>query len=139
MSRDARGSLRSSYLADRLRGLDDLGGDLEGLSALGNDPLASGPCIGMRALMLAVLDNAITSYLSRTPRIRAEAEYWISTAQQQSPFSFTVVCETLGLEPSAVRAALVRLRERSVAPRAVLGRRRPNVRRNGRVLAPKAS
>ena len=87
--------------------------------------------------MLAVLDNGIASYLSSAPRFRAEAEYWISAAGCQSPFSFTVVCETLRLEPDAVRAALRRLRDRAGKPMRSIGRRRQNVRRAGRLLVRK--
>jgi DNA-binding MarR family transcriptional regulator len=84
--------------------------------------------------MLAILEDGVRSYLSSVPRVRAEAELWISTRRQRSPFSFHVVCETLGLEPSAVKAALRRLRAQGPAARATLIRRsRPNVRRNGRL------
>jgi len=53
------------------------------------------------------------------------------------PFSFTVVCETLRLEPDAVRAALRRLRDRDGEPIRTIGRRRQNVRRAGRLLVGK--
>jgi len=96
------------------------------------------PNSGTKALMLAVLDNAITCYLGRTPRMRAEAEHWFATGEQQSPFSFTVICETLGLEPNAVRDALKRLRADAGAPRRGAGRRRPNVRRAGRLVLTKS-
>jgi hypothetical protein len=88
--------------------------------------------------MLAVLDNGIASYLSSAPRIRAEAEHWVHAHAQRSPFSFQVVCETLGFEPGAVRARLQRIRVHSAGPRALIGRARPNVRRPGRLLARKA-
>jgi len=89
---------------------------------------------GLKSLMLAVLDNGIASYFSSTPRIRAEAEYWIDTRARRSPFSFTVVCETLDLEPDAVRAALQRERERSGFEVGTPGRR-TSMRRGGRMLA----
>src|SRR5574340_823534 len=88
---------------------------------------------GLKGLMLAVLDNGIASYFSSTPRIRAEAEYWIDTRARRSPFSFTVVCETLDLEPDAVRAALQRERKRNVMEGAATGRR-TSMRRGGRML-----
>jgi hypothetical protein len=111
--------------------------DLFGVCSLGGGEPSAGPYTGIKALMLAVLDNGIASYLSSTPRIRAEAEYWISASGRRSPFSFTVVCETLRLEPEAVRAALQRLRDRGRGPVRSIGRRRQNVRRAGRLLARK--
>ena len=44
-----------------------------------------------------------------------------------------MICETLGLEPSAVRAALERMRAQRGNPTRSLGRTRPNVRRANRV------
>ena len=111
--------------------------DLRDIISLGGGESSAGPYTGIKALMLAVLDNGIASYLSSTPRIRAEAEYWIGTSARRSPFSFTVVCETLRLEPDAVRAAVQRLRAQQGKALRSLGRRRQNVRRAGRVLARK--
>ena len=111
--------------------------EVQEIASLGGGESSAGPYTGIKALMLAVLDNGIASYLSATPRIRAEAEYWIATSARRSPFSFTVVCETLRLEPDAVRAALQRLRAQQGKPLRSLGRRRQNVRRSGRVLARK--
>ncbi len=88
---------------------------------------------GTKALMLAVLEDGIRSYLSPVGRIRSEAEYWVTAKQQRSPFSFGVVCETLGLEAQAVREALEKMRNKNVAPRQAIRRSRPNVRRNGRM------
>ncbi|OFV87478.1 MAG: hypothetical protein A3J75_03475 [Acidobacteria bacterium RBG_16_68_9] len=87
--------------------------------------------------MLAILEDGIRSYLSPVSRIRTEAEYWVNSIRHRSPFAFNVVCETLGLEPDAVRAALQRMRERKVSPRRALGRNRPNVRRTGRLMSRK--
>jgi hypothetical protein len=84
--------------------------------------------------MLAILEDGIRSYLSPVGRIRTEAEYWVKSARSRSPFSFAVVCETLGLEPSAVRAALERMRVKNVSPRRAIARSRPNVRRTGRLM-----
>jgi hypothetical protein len=115
----------------------DLDVDLLGVCSLGGGEPSARPYTGIKALMLAVLDNGIASYLSSTPRIRAEAEYWISAPGRRSPFSFTVVCETLRLEPDAVRVALRRLRNREGGPIRSIGRRRQNVRRAGRLLVRK--
>jgi hypothetical protein len=112
----------------------DFDPDLFGGCSLGGGQSSTEPYTGIKALMLAVLDNGIASYLSSTPRIRAEAEYWINASGRRSPFSFTVVCETLRLEPDAVRAALRRLRDGEGGPIPTIGRRRQNVRRAGRLL-----
>ena len=88
-----------------------------------------GPYTGIKALMLAVLDNGITCYLSDQPRVRTEAEHWVTATSSRSPFAFTVVCETLGLEPEAVRAQLRRWRSSGEAPPAISARRRPRARR----------
>jgi len=113
--------------------------DLLRLASLGGGESRSGQYTGTKALMLAILEDGIRSYLSPVTRIRGEAEYWVSSSRQRSPFSFTVVCETLGLEPDAVRAALRRLREKNVSPRRALGRSRPNVRRSGRIVSSRRS
>lgn len=115
-------------------GVGDFDLDILRLSSLaGGEPRAA-QYTGTKALMLAILEDGIRSFLSPVGRIRTEAEYWVKSGRQRSPFCFTVVCETLGLEPDAVRTALERLRERNVSPRRVLGRSRPNVRRTGRLM-----
>ncbi len=124
-------------------GNETQGGDLDldvlGLTTVGGGEPTCGPYTGIKALMLAVLDNGIACYLSATPRIHAEAEYWIMASAGRSPFSFAVVCETLRLEPDAVRTALRRLREQHRGPFSSLGRRRQNVRRAGRLLAKRSA
>jgi hypothetical protein len=60
-------------------------------------------------LMAAVLDDAIDVY--RHParhrrRARREAETWLRSDDQSWLFSFARICETLGLDPHAVRASL---------------------------------
>jgi hypothetical protein len=110
---------------------------LLGLSPLGGGEPRHGRYTGTKALMLAVLDNGIQSYLSPVARLRAEAEQWVLSRQQRSPFSFTVVCETLGLEPDAVRTTLRRWRATSVSSYRAVGRRRQDVRRSGRLVASK--
>jgi hypothetical protein len=109
--------------------------DLLRIASLGGGEPRSGQYTGTKALMLAILEDGIRSYLSPVARIRSEAEYWVSSSRQRSPFSFAVVCETLGLEPDAVRSALERMRERHITPRRAIGRSRPNVRRSGRIVA----
>jgi len=88
-----------------------------------------GPFTGIKALMLAVLDNGILCYLSDEPRLRTEAEHWVAATSSRSLFSFAVVCEILGLEPDAVRAQLRRWRTSGEAPPALSARHRPRARR----------
>jgi hypothetical protein len=114
-------------------GVGELDLDLIRLTSLGGGESRSAQYTGTKALMLAILEDGIRSYLSPVGRIRSEAEYWVTAGRQRSPFSFMVVCETLGLEPEAVRTALERMRIRNVSPRRAIRRSRPNVRRTGRI------
>jgi DNA-binding transcriptional ArsR family regulator len=115
-------------------GLSDFDIDILRLASVGGGEPRSSQYTGTKALMLAILEDGIRSYLSPVARVRTEAEYWVNSGRQRSPFSFTVVCETLGLEPDAVRAALKRLREKNISPRRAIARSRPNVRRTGRLV-----
>jgi len=91
-----------------------------------------GPFLGVKALMLALLEDAIRAYLGPVDRNREEAALWMADSRRRWVFAFPVVCETLGLEPSAVRAAVRRLHARS--PRVLAASRsRPNARRNAGV------
>ena len=132
-------SNRSRYSGEqspgREVGVGEFDFELLRLSSLGGGESRSAQYTGTKALMLAILEDGIRSYLSPVGRIRSEAEYWVRSGRQRSPFCFTVVCETLGLEPDAVRAALERLRDRNVSPRRAISRSRPNVRRTGRLVS----
>jgi hypothetical protein len=108
--------------------------DLLRITNLGGGESRTTQYTGTKALMLAILEDGIRSYLSPVGRVRSEAEFWVRSGRNRSPFSFHVVCETLGLEPGAVRVALDRLRDKNVSPRRALGRSRPNVRRTGRLV-----
>ena len=111
-----------------------LGNDLADLSSvLGSSAPQASSFNGTKGLLLAVLEDGIRSYLSPVGEIRREAEYWVNSSRAQSPFCFVVICETLGLEPGAVRHALARMREQHVDPARAIGRTRPNVRRAHRV------
>lgn len=111
-----------------------LGNDVADLSSIlgGSAPQVSS-FSGTKGLLLAVLEDGIRSYLSPIGEIRNEAEYWVNSSRARSPFCFVVICETLGLEPGAVRRALERMRSQSVDPVRAIGRTRPNVRRVHRV------
>lgn len=102
-------------------------GGLDALIGLGGGDARSEPYSGPKALMLAILEDAIRTFLSKDARAREEAESWMFGRHPPSVFSFTVVCETLGLEPKAVRLAMRRLEEREVAG-SMLPRSRPNAR-----------
>ena len=113
--------------------------ELIDLNSLGGGDVRGGVSTGIRGLMVAILEDAIRSFFSPVARLRREAEYWVASRTQRSPFSFTVVCETLGFEPEAVAAALLRMRaDGESAPRAIR-RSRPNVRRTARLQPRKAS
>ena len=133
---------RGQYLSPMFIAGDDAASgfdaDFLGLTSLGGGESSRGPYTGIKALMLAVLDNGITSYMSHVARIRTEADHWVNSTRTRSPFSFPVVCETLGLEPDAVRAELRRWREADASPARALTRRRPNASRAGRTLPPES-
>ena len=99
----------------------------------------SGQLTGTKALMLAVLEDGIRSYLSGSKIIANEAEFWIYSHRRQSPFSFVVVCEMLGLDPDAVRKTLKRMKDENISGRKALPRARHNVRIPGRVYARKTN
>ena len=69
---------------------------------------------GEKALMLAVLEDGIRCFQEhlRNPRsnprlLSQEAENWIRAVDYDWPFSFNNVCETLGIDPSALRGSLL--------------------------------
>ena len=98
----------------------------------------TGQLTGTKALMLAVLEDGIRSFLSSSRLLSSEAEFWIYTHRRQSPFSFSVVCEMLGLDADAVRNTLRRMKRDNVSPRKAIPRARHNVRIPGRVYARKS-
>jgi hypothetical protein len=111
-----------------------LGNDMRDLaSVLGGSAPQASSFNGTKGLLLAVLEDGIRSYLSPVDEIRREAENWVGSSRARSPFCFVVICETLGLEPAAVRRALERMRAQRVDPTRAIGRTRPNVRRAHRV------
>ncbi len=103
-----------------------VGGDP--LSLLGASRPSTPPPSGVKALMLAVLEDGIRCYFSAVPRLRAEADHWIESGRRTA-FSFVVICEILGLEPDAARAALRRLRVVDAKPSMLRKRHRATVRR----------
>ena len=79
---------------------------------------------GEKALMLAVLEDGIRCFQEhlRNPRsnprlLSQQAEAWIRAVDYDWPFSFNNVCETLGIDPSALRAALLAWKAKRLAER----------------------
>ncbi len=69
---------------------------------------------GEKALMLAVLEDGIRCFQEhlRNPRsnprlLSRQAEEWITAVDYEWPFSFVNICETLSINPSALRDALL--------------------------------
>jgi hypothetical protein len=111
--------------------------DEDALEILRLNPVASGESraqlTGTKALMLAVFDDGIRSYLNGSRLVQAEAEDWLNSNRRYSPFAFVVLCETFGLDPHAVRATVKRMKQEHRAPGEILPRVRNNVRVPGRV------
>jgi hypothetical protein len=98
----------------------------------GGEP-RTGQLTGTKALMLAVFEDGIRSYLTGRKLIAAEAEDWLNAGKRYSPFSFVVICETFGLDPFAVRTTVKRMKEENRSPGEIIPRVRNNVRVPGRV------
>ena len=92
---------------------------------------AAPPWLGIRALMLAVLEEAINSLRSPDSLARTQAELWMTSRERRYIFSFAVICEALDLEPSAVRRSVIGLLDKEPTDRRLLERSRPNVRHSG--------
>ena len=72
---------------------------------------------GERRLLVAVLDDAVQCYLKNmTARNRHhrlifnETRYWLISNSRKGLFAYENLCEALGIEPKALRAALERRR-----------------------------
>jgi len=100
------------------------------------DPVTRGslPRSGVKALMLAVFEDAIRCYFRGNPRVKAEAEHWIEYGPRYWAFSFDVICEAFGLSPAATRVALRRMRNDNPAP-SMLRKRHRGTGRRPRVVA----
>jgi hypothetical protein len=61
----------------------------------------------VRALLRAVLEDAIGCFQGSNAKLVEEAEEWIDSDDEEV-FSFNHICETLGLDPQAVRRGLKR-------------------------------
>ena len=74
----------------------------------------AGPAAGERALLRAVLEDAIRCMageigpVRERPMLAAEARVWVTDTERRWPMSFENVCESLGFEAGALRARLLR-------------------------------
>jgi hypothetical protein len=74
----------------------------------------AGPAAGERALMRAVLEDAIRCMGGEVgpgrqrAQLATDARRWVSAADPRWPFSFENVCDGLGLDPSCLRGRLLR-------------------------------
>jgi hypothetical protein len=72
-----------------------------------------GRAVGERALMRAVLEDAIQCLAAETgptgkrSRLAAEARAWVADDDLQSPFSFANLCDALGFNCETLRARLL--------------------------------
>ena len=113
----------------REAGASRFGEDFDTLAFLGGGESRSAPLTGVKALMLAVLEDGIRCYFSSTRLVRTEAEHWVESRHHKLVFSFEVICETFGIEAGAARARLRALRDQGKRAMPAV-RTRPNVRHN---------
>jgi hypothetical protein len=67
----------------------------------------------VKKLMMAILEDALRCFqnncdakIGSRKRLFQEAEHWLCGEGGDGPFSFEMVCETLGIEPSFLRNGL---------------------------------
>lgn len=98
------------------------------------------PGSGVRALMVAVLEDGIHNLSSSKRLVRATAEQWMMSREHRYVFSFVVICETLDLVPKAVRRSVMGLLDKyeKHTHGRLLRRSRPNIRRGGVIQLPSA-
>lgn len=100
---------------------------------------ATPPGPGIRALMLAVLEDGIHSLSSSQSVVRAAADTWMMSSERRYVFSFAVICETLDLVPSAVRRSIIGLVKKNTKHPGgrLLKRSRPNIRQRTSIQLPR--
>ena len=74
---------------------------------------------GLNDLMLAVLEDALTTYkvglTSPVPAKRVEAfrvEAWVASEDVDWPFAFLNVCQVIGVSPDYIRTCMTRWRRK---------------------------
>ncbi len=96
----------------------------------------------IKRLMLAILEDALRCLHKYADakngarrRMFREAEQWLCGESGSALFSFTIVCETLGIEPEYMRSGLREWRETEIRGESGqrVGRRSP-VMRNGSIF-----
>lgn len=107
--------------------------ELLGSHSVGGGESTTTEHTGTKALMLAILEDGLRALLDSNQRVSDEAARWMSSRRDTWVFSFATVCQTLGLDPDAVRVAAQRMKANSASARRVIGRNRPNSRRYARL------
>jgi hypothetical protein len=81
-----------------------------------------------KALMYAVLKDGIRSFYKyvgstrrKYRRLSDEAEAWITTDSWDEPFSFRVICDTLGIDPDGLRSRLMDWKRTEMVRRELTG------------------
>jgi len=91
--------------------MDDLPARMGIGDATADDANCTEALTRQRALRAAVLIDAIRCVLGagakRERQTRRAALRWVTSRDTMAPFSFTNVCEALGLEPSRIRRLLL--------------------------------
>jgi len=72
-----------------------------------------------RRLMFAVLLDAVIQLQRHNSSGSVEAEHWIRSEDDESPFSFRNVCEALGIEPTYLARGLLAWRAIASTPAGV--------------------
>ena len=104
----------------------------------------NGDTSGPRALMLAVLEDAVHCIEQgrrrrgfRARRLAANAEAWVRSDSRDWPFSFVNICEVLGFDADAFRERLLTMRNDASDGRRVRVRAPIRIRRiRAMTLAP---
>ncbi len=98
----------------------------------------------VKKLMMAILEDALRCFQNNAEarngsrkRLFEEAEQWLCGEGGEGPFSFEMVCETLGIEPEFLRTGIKEWRRQQLEGTSThrLARRSPVVR-TGRISAP---
>ena len=98
----------------------------------------------VKKLMMAILEDALRCFQNNIDaksgsrkRLFQEAEVWLCGEGGEGPFSFEMVCETLGIEPEYLRSGLKEWRRQQLDGMFTrrLARRSPVVRA-GRISSP---
>lgn len=98
----------------------------------------------VKRLMMAILEDALRCFQNNADatggvrkRLFQDAEQWLCGPGGEGPFSFRMVCETLGIEPEYLRSGLKEWRRQQLEGLSTcrLARRSPVVR-TGRISAP---